>query len=104
MKRFFPIAIFLVLIVFSSAAQNKLSFKTEELKRVAVELELDSLDTLKTGNTVMQKDKYQLVVRKADNGVIEHVGISLFPESYRLQANGAVIDFWKADFCVTHIS
>ena len=43
MKRFFPIAIFLVLIVFSSAAQNKLSFKTEELKRVAVELELDSL-------------------------------------------------------------
>ena len=93
MKRFFPIAIFLVLIVFSSAAQNKLSFKTEELKRVAVELELDSLDTLKTGNTVMQKDKYQLVVRKADNGVIEHVGISLFPESYRLQANGAVIDF-----------
>lgn len=92
MKKYFSIAIFLVFCTFTSAAQQ-LSFKTEELKRVAVELKLDSLDSLKIGYTLILKDKHQLVIRKAANGMVEHIGILLFPELYRQQANGAILDF-----------
>ena len=35
---------------------------------------------------------FRSVVRKAENGMVEHIGIQLFPEAYRQQANGAVLD------------
>ena len=80
-------------VALAAEAQNNLSFKTEELKKVAAELKLEGLDTLKIGYTFIQKNNHQLVVRKAENGMVEHIGIQLFPEAYRQQANGAVLDF-----------
>lgn len=96
MKRFLSTVMFIAFVALVSGAQNKLSFRTDELKRVAVELKLDSLDTLRTGYTVIQKDQQPLIVRKTDNGMVEHIGISLFPKAYRLQANGAVLDFLES--------
>lgn len=96
MKRFFSIVIFLGLISLESVAQNGLSFKTEELKNVAAELKLYSLDSVKMGYTIIQSDRYPLVIRKADNGMVEHIGISLFPMSYRQQVNEAVLDFLES--------
>ena len=83
-------------VALAAEAQNNLSFKTEELKKVAAELKLEGLDTLKIGYTFIQKNNHQLVVRKAENGMVEHIGIQLFPEAYRQQANGAVLDFLES--------
>ena len=49
MKRLMSIYICLVLVALSAVAQNKVSFKTKELKEVANKLKLDSLDTLGVG-------------------------------------------------------
>ena len=68
-------------VALAAEAQNNLSFKTEELKKVAAELKLEGLDTLKIGYTFIQKNNHQLVVRKAENGMVEHIGIQLFPEA-----------------------
>lgn len=38
-------------VALAAEAQNNLSFKTEELKKVAAELKLEGLDTLKIGYT-----------------------------------------------------
>lgn len=96
MKRTFSIYICFVLVVFTSMAQNKLSFKTAELKEVANSLKLDSLDTLRAGYSFVASGKRQLVIRKSDNGMVEHIGIKLFPLGYRQQANGAVLDFLES--------
>lgn len=72
------IYICLVLVALASVAQNKVSFKTEELKEVANKLKLDSLDTLGVGYSFVAKNKHQLVIRKNGDDMIEHIGIKLF--------------------------
>lgn len=96
MKRFLSTVVFMVFVALVSDAQDKLLFKTDDLKRVAVELKLDSLDTLRAGSTIIQKGQRTLIVRKADTGMVEHIGISLFPKAYRQQANGTVLDFLES--------
>lgn len=55
MKRLMSIYICLVLVALSAVAQNKVSFKTKELKEVANKLKLDSLDTLGVGYSLWQE-------------------------------------------------
>lgn len=93
--------ILLVAVLFMCAAsvgtaQVKTTFQNEELRRVATGLRLDSLDTLKVGNSVIEKDGKRLVVRRAANGKVEHIGISLFPTEMRQQGNGTVMDFLES--------
>lgn len=86
----------LMSIASSSTAQVKTTFQSEELRRVATELQLDSLDTLKMGSSVISKDGKRLVVRRVANGKVEHIGISLFPAEMRQQGNGTVMDFLES--------
>ena len=86
-------AIVLLLYVATEGMAQNMSFKTEELKRVAAELKLDGLDTLKVGYSVFPKDKYKIVARKTDNGMVEHIGLSLFRNAYRQKDNNAVLEF-----------
>lgn len=86
-------AIVLLLYVATEGMAQNMSFKTEELKRVAAELNLDGLDTLKVGYSVFPKDKYKIVIKKADNGMVEHIGLSLFRNAYRQKNNNAVLEF-----------
>ena len=51
MKRILSLIISLMFVALAAEAQNNLSFKTEELKKVAAELKLEGLDTLKIGYT-----------------------------------------------------
>ena len=62
-------------VALAAEAQNNLSFKTEELKKVAAELKLEGLDTLKIGYTFIQKNNHQLVVRKWYGGTYWHTTI-----------------------------
>ena len=86
-------AIVLLLCIATEGMAQNMSFKTEELKRVAAELKLDGLDTLKVGYSVFPKDKYKIVARKTDNGMVEHIGLSLFRNAYRQKDNNAVLEF-----------
>ena len=90
------IYICLVLVALASVAQNKVSFKTEELKEVANKLKLDSLDTLGVGYSFVARDKHQLVIRKNGDDMIEHIGIKLFPMGYRQQVYVDVLDFLES--------
>lgn len=86
-------AIVLLLFMVAECMAQTISFKTEELKRIATELKLDGLDTLKVGSSAIPKGKYTLVVRKDGNGMVEHIGIKLFCKEYRQADNNAVLDF-----------
>ena len=86
-------AIVLLLYVATEGMAQNMSFKTEELKRVAAELKLDGLDTLKVGYSVFPKDKYKIVIKKTDNGMVEHIGLSLFRNAYRQKDNNVVLEF-----------
>lgn len=77
-------------------AQEKLTFKTEELKNVATALRLDSLDTLHAGYSSLVKDKRVLSIRKTGNNMIEHIGIQLFHKEYRQNGNNAIMDFLES--------
>ena len=90
------IYICLVLVALVAVAQNKVSFKTEELKEVANKLKLDSLDTLGVGYSFVARDKHQLVIRKNGDDMIEHIGIKLFPMGYRQQVYVDVLDFLES--------
>lgn len=96
MNRFYFAIAFLVLPALACMAQGTLSYKTEELKKVATELRLESLDTLHAGYSSLPKDNRLLVIRKADNGRIDHIGIRLFPKEYRGKANNAILDFLES--------
>ena len=84
-------AIVLLLFMVAECMAQTISFKTEELKRIATELKLDGLDTLKV--RLIPKGKYTLVVRKDGNDMVEHIGIKLFRKEYRQADNNAVLDF-----------
>ena len=93
-------AIVLLLYVATEGMAQNISFKTEELKRVAAELKLDGLDTLKVGYSVFPKDKYKIVIKKTDNGMVEHIGLSLFRNAYRQKDNNAVLEFIESGLLV----
>lgn len=86
-------AIVLLLFMVAECMAQTISFKTEELKRIATELKLDGLDTLEVGSSAIPKGKYTLVVRKDGNGMVEHIGIKLFRKEYRQADNNTVLDF-----------
>ncbi|GEM_PF-1537857 len=93
MKRYLMLLTLSVLMSAPLLAHGSLAFKTEELKKYASVLRLDSLDTLKTGYSDVKKDNRQLVVRKAEGGMVEHIGLFLFSKEARTEANNAVLDF-----------
>ncbi len=96
MKKIISFCICWMLVALASVAQNKVSFKTEELKEVANKIKLDRMDTLGVGYSFLAKDNRQMVIRKSEDGMIEHIGIKLFPLEYRQQANGNVFDFLES--------
>lgn len=91
-------------VALAAEAQNNLSFKTEELKKVAAELKLEGLDTLKIGYTFIQKNNHQLVVRKA-----EMVWWNILAYNYSLRLIGSkrmvpCLISWRMDCYVIPIS
>lgn len=86
-------AIFLLMCFTSEGMAQNISFKTEDLKKVATELNLNGLDTLRSGYSTIQKTKYQIVVKKSDNGMVEHIGIKLFRNEFRQKENSPVLEF-----------
>lgn len=87
------ITIALLVCMASESVAQPQSFKTEELKRVATTLKLEHLDTLKLGYSTILKDNRQIVIRKDDNGRVEHIGIRLFHNDFRQRDNHAVLEF-----------
>ena len=63
MRIVFSAIVLLLCIATEGMAQN-MSFKTEELKRVAAELKLDGLDTLKVGYSVFPRTSTRLLSRR----------------------------------------
>ena len=70
------------------------SFDTQRLERLAGYLNLQRLDTLPVGvsHTYYYK-QHPLTIRKNQWGEIEHIGLQLFPQSFRQQMPLPIYDF-----------
>lgn len=78
----------LLLCVLTLQAQTK-KVLTSTLQQVG----LNRVDTLKPGSYAYKVSGHRMVVRVGDAGVVEHVGIPLFPSKMRTQMPSPVYDF-----------
>lgn len=77
----------------STFSQTEVSFQTNELRRIATALKLERLDTLPSGTSDIHDGKNAIVIRKNDNGVVNHIGIRVFPNAYRMPENTTIFDY-----------
>lgn len=70
------------------------SFDTQRLERLAGYLNLQKLDTLPVGVTnTYYYNRRPLTIRKNQWGEVEHIGLLLFPQTYRQQLPLPIYDF-----------
>ena len=86
--------IILLLVATCCVSMGATTFDTRRLERLAGYLNLQKLDTLPVGvsHTYYYK-QHPLTIRKNQWGEIEHIGLQLFPQSFRQQMPLPIYDF-----------
>lgn len=70
-------------------------FSSEHLKETAINIGLSHLDTLKCGDNKVVLGKDTIIVRKNEDGVIDHIGKQLFPMLAREKNPLPVYDYME---------
>ena len=70
-------------------------FSSAYLKETAVNIGLNHLDSLKTGNNSIVLGKDTIVIRKNEDGVIDHIGKPLFPMVARQKNPLPIYDYME---------
>lgn len=84
---------FLLWVIFSALPLQAAQFATPRLHHLASCLRLTDLDTLPTGISTHYHRGRPVVIRRAQDGMIEHIGLCLFPNELRKMQPSAVYDF-----------
>ena len=92
-KRWLFLALIWISIYNSIYAQNE--FSSEHLKETAINIGLSHLDTLKCGDNMVVLGKDTIIVRKNEDGVIDHIGKQLFPIMAREKNPLPVYDYME---------
>lgn len=92
-KRWLFLAIIWISIYNSIYAQSE--FSSEHLKETAISIGLPHLDTLKCGDNMVVLGKDTIIVRKNEDGVIDHIGKQLFPIMAREKNPLPVYDYME---------
>ena len=92
-KRWLFLALIWISIYNSIYAQNE--FSSEHLKETAINIGLSHLDTLKCGDNMVVLGKDTIIVRKNEDGVIDHIGKQLFPMLAREKNPLPVYDYME---------
>ena len=92
-KRWLFLALIWISIYNSIYAQNE--FSSEHLKETAINIGLSHLDTLKCGDNKVVLGKDTIIVRKNEDGVIDHIGKQLFPMLAREKNPLPVYDYME---------
>lgn len=92
-KRWLFLAIIWISIYNSIYAQSE--FSSEHLKETAINIGLSHLDTLKCGDNMVVLGKDTIIVRKNEDGVIDHIGKQLFPIMARKKNPLPVYDYME---------
>ena len=92
-KRWLFLAIIWISIYNSIYAQSE--FSSEHLKETAINIGLSHLDTLKCGDNMVVLGKDTIIVRKNEDGVIDHIGKQLFPIMAREKNPLPVYDYME---------
>ena len=92
-KRWLFLAFIWVSIYNSIYAQSE--FSSEHLKETAINIGLSHLDTLKCGDNMVVLGKDTIIVRKNEDGVIDHIGKQLFPIMAREKNPLPVYDYME---------
>ena len=92
-KRWLFLAIIWISIYNSIYAQSE--FSSEHLKETASNIGLSHLDTLKCGDNMVVLGKDTIIVRKNEDGVIDHIGKQLFPIMAREKNPLPVYDYME---------
>ena len=92
-KRWLFLALIWISIYNSIYAQNE--FSSEHLKETAINIGLSHLDTLKCGDNKVVLGKDTIIVRKNEDGVIDHIGKQLFPIMAREKTPLPVYDYME---------
>lgn len=92
-KRWLFLAFIWISIYNSIYAQSE--FSSEHLKETAINIGLSHLDTLKCGDNMVVLGKDTIIVRKNEDGVIDHIGKQLFPIMAREKNPLPVYDYME---------
>ena len=92
-KRWLFLALIWISIYNSIYAQSE--FSSEHLKETAINIGLSHLDTLKCGDNKVVLGKDTIIVRKNEDGVIDHIGKQLFPMLAREKNPLPVYDYME---------
>ena len=92
-KRWLFLALIWISIYNSIYAQSE--FSSEHLKETAINIGLSHLDTLKCGDNMVVLGKDTIIVRKNEDGVIDHIGKQLFPIMAREKNPLPVYDYME---------
>lgn len=92
-KRWLFLAFLWMYICISIYAQSE--FSSEHLKETAINIGLSHLDTLKCGDNMVVLGKDTIIVRKNEDGVIDHIGKQLFPIMARKKNPLPVYDYME---------
>ena len=92
-NRWLFLAIIWISIYNSIYAQSE--FSSEHLKETAINIGLSHLDTLKCGDNMVVLGKDTIIVRKNEDGVIDHIGKQLFPIMAREKNPLPVYDYME---------
>ena len=92
-KRWLFLALIWISIYNSIYAQSE--FSSEHLKETAINIGLSHLDTLKCGDNMVVLGKDTIIVRKNEDGVIDHIGKQLFPIMARKKNPLPVYDYME---------
>ena len=92
-KRWLFLALIWISIYNSIYAQNE--FSSAHLKETAINIGLSHLDTLKCGDNMVVLGKDTIIVRKNEDGVIDHIGKQLFPMLAREKNPLPVYDYME---------
>lgn len=92
MKAIKYILLALVFGMYQAPVAAKATFRTAELKRLAELLSI-SADSIQQGYNRFSPKGTAIIVHADENGIADHVGLSLFPESMKKVGNRVVMEF-----------
>lgn len=96
MRRFLIIVLFFLTAVSGVLGQSR--YASSHIEQAVRKLKIENVDSIPTGDHVIEKDKHKVIVRKNKCNVIEHIGIKLFSEDMRNANPLPIYDFLEYAF------